>query len=936
MVSAALAADPTVVFRFGAFRLEPARELLLDGDKPVRIGSRALRILTALVEHAGEVVSKEDLLDQVWPGIFVEEANLKVQVSALRRVLGEAHGGLVANIPGRGYRFVGEVSHEATPTKPEPHTTRTRGGAPALLTRVIGRNVAVEDVRALVERHRLVTVAGAGGIGKTTVAIAATDLVGPVMKDGAVYVELAAVSDAALVASAIASALGVRAASGDPISQIVELVGGKEILLVLDNCEHVIQRTAEVAEHLLSRTASLKILATSREPLRVRGEQSYRLGPLGVPAEDADLDARAALGYAAVELFVERARSAADFHVFGDDDVRPVVQICRQLDGLPFALELAAAQIHGLGFANLAARLGDRFALLTRGWRTALPRQQTLRATLDWSFELLTPREQVLFSRLGVFADMFPFEAAVAVCLGPDEGEHDLLDQLANLAEKSMLVIDTSREVVRYGLLESAKAYALERLQSSGEFEAVASRRAQALHDLFAAARQQWTFEATRGWLEAHRHWLADVRASLAWAFAEDQDVELGASLLLETAQLWIGLGLLPEFFQHAERALDALARTGGTEKALEMRLSSAVGHAIYEIGAQPALTPTMVRLFESAMRLAGELGDARQQVRALYSQCVGCVGIGEYADVFPLAAQFLEVGRKIPGSTVSLLYNQACGVASMNMGRCADTRRFLDASLGDPALAHRAGAHEGFDFDPLIMARNVEARVLWMEGLPDQAMAVLRDLAEDVLTLGHLPSYLNALQGSIMLVPIWCGDSAFHAGPLDRYVAYGQAHNLDYRGLWRTVIDLGWRSTVEDWSFAKAKQALIDLATPFNVYGNEMWAAYHPGFVLPEMVDRVREGKSGWCAPEVLRGVGEGRLDAGDRGGARDAFEAALALSREQGCRAWELRAAMSLCRLDGGTGRGRDLLAAVYERFTEGFTSHDLRTAATLLQLN
>lgn len=931
MALAETMAPSATVYRFDAFQLAPAREVLLDGDQPVRIGSRALRILTVLVERAGELIGKQELMSLVWPDTFVEEGNLKVQLSALRRVLGDANGRLIANIPGRGYRFVASVARLEL-QEPARSTARSAGYVPALLTRLIGRDNAVADLQTLLAQHRFVTLAGPGGIGKSTVAIATTDRLTSGQKTAA-FVELAAVPDSELVASAIASALGIRSMSGDPVDQIIDLIGAREILLVLDNCEHVVQRTAEIAENLLTRTPRLSILATSREPLRARGEQVYRLSPLGFPVEDADLDAAGALAYPAVALFVERAQSSADSNAFGDADVRPVVQICRQLDGLPLALELAAAQVHNFGFAELAARLGDRFSLLTRGYRTARPRQQTLRATLDWSFGLLTRREQVLLSRLGVFADAFALEAATSVCQDPGEAEQDLLDQLSNLADKSLLAIDTSHEVVRYALLETTKAYALDRLRTSGEYETIAARRASALRDLFAAARDQWTLEASQAWLQTHRHWLGDVRASLDWALAEDRDIELGASLLLDTAQVWISLGLLPEFFQHAERALEALARREGPEKALQMRLASAVGHAIYELGAHPALTATMTGLFESALLLAQELGDARQEVRALFSQCVGAIGAGEYADVFPLADRFLEVGRNLPDTTVSLLHNQARGIASMMMGRNRDAQGYLEAVLADPAVESRASRRDGFDFDPRISALNLQARVLWMTGFPDQAMAVVRDIVEDALELRHLPSYLNALQGCVMLLPVWYGDADFHADQLERYVTFGQEHHLDYRGLWRTVLDLGWRSNVEEWSFARARQALADLNTPFNIYGNEMWAAYHPGFVLPEMIDRVRAGKSGWCAAEVIRGVGEARLNDGNLIGAREAFDEALALSRDQGARAWELRAATSLCRLDQGTGRGREILASVYDAYGEGFAARDLQRAAALL---
>src|SRR5580698_7974257 len=430
------------VYRFSTFQLIPAHELLLDGDKPVRVGSRALRILTVLVERAGELVGKNELIDLVWPETFVQEGNLKVHIASLRRVLGDSNDHLIANIPGRGYRFIADVSRSEFSAQQPTAATQRFSYVPALLTRVIGRGEAIEAVANLLAEYRFATVTGAGGIGKTTVAIAVADQLADEREDHARFIELSAVPDPALLPSIIASVLRTRLVSGDPIDQIVELIGTKQTLLVLDNCEHVVQRAAELAETLLSRVPSLKILATSREPLRARGEQVYRLAPLTVPPEDAGLDAKTALGYSAVALLVERSRSGAASITFADADVAPVVEICRRLDGLPLALELAAARSQNFGFAHLASRLEDRLSNLTKGRRTAVPRQKTLRATLDWSFELLTPQEQVLFSRLGIFAGAFTLEIVSAICPATAENEQNLLDGLSSLADKSMLSVD--------------------------------------------------------------------------------------------------------------------------------------------------------------------------------------------------------------------------------------------------------------------------------------------------------------------------------------------------------------------------------------------------------------------------------------------------------------------------------------------------------------
>src|SRR5271154_5136450 len=325
-----------IEFRFGTFQLFPARELLLEGGRPVRIGSRALRILTLLVERSGELIGREELISLVWPDTFVENGNLKVHIAALRRILGDgrANGRFIINAPGRAYRFVAEVIRAGA----DPPIAAVASRAPSLpapLTRIIGRNDALDAISHKLGEHRIVTIAGAGGIGKTTVALAVADRIAVQFQDRAVFAELAFVATADLLPSVLSSALGVRAVSSDLMTLVLESVGPKEMLLVLDNCEHLIHAVAALAETLLHAAPRLKILTTSREPLRTQGEHVHRLEPLTLPPEGVVPNVAAALDFSAIALFVERARAEDDTLNFVDTDIPFVVQICRQLDGLP-------------------------------------------------------------------------------------------------------------------------------------------------------------------------------------------------------------------------------------------------------------------------------------------------------------------------------------------------------------------------------------------------------------------------------------------------------------------------------------------------------------------------------------------------------------------------------------------------------------------------
>jgi DNA-binding winged helix-turn-helix (wHTH) protein len=370
---------------FGPFHLVPTQRLLLEGEKPVRLGSRALEILIALVDRPGELVGKEELIARVWRSTFVEEGNLKFQIGGLRRALGDGRGGrrYIATSPGQGYRFVAPVTVAETSTPaaaaPSPAPTLQLHNLPAQLTRLIGRADAVRRIIAQVQRHRLITIVGPGGIGKTSAALAAAEALIDSHPDGVWLVDLAPVANAGLVATTLASVLGFDIRSDDPVPGLIAALEDRQLLLVLDNCEHVIEAAATLAAAILRGAAGVHILATSREPLRVEGEHVQRLPPLSSGAPSGPLGAAEALAFPAAELFVERTAERLGEFELTDEDAPVVADICRKLDGIPLAIELAAARVETFGVRGLAARLDDRFRFLTHGRRSGPPRHRTLR-----------------------------------------------------------------------------------------------------------------------------------------------------------------------------------------------------------------------------------------------------------------------------------------------------------------------------------------------------------------------------------------------------------------------------------------------------------------------------------------------------------------------------------------------------------------------------
>ncbi len=468
--------------RFGPFCLRPAQQLLLDADVPVRIGARALDLLIALVERAGEVVTKDELVARVWPGISVDEGNLRTQMGLVRKALRDGQDGAryLITVPGRGYRFVAPLSVAEAPelVRPPVLAVESVSGLPTRLTRLIGREDAVCDVLGRLNRRRFITITGPGGIGKTSVALAVAERAAPSYDDGICVVDCAPLLGTSLVARKLASTLGLEIVEDDPTRGLIAFLQSRRMLIVLDCCERVVEAAAVLVEHLLKGAAGIDILATSREPLRAEGEGVYRLPPLEIPPPSAELTAAEALSYPAVELFVERAASTVDRFELGDADASIVAHICRKLDGIALAIELAAGRVDVFGLLGVAARLDDRVRLLTHGRRTALPRHQTLGATLDWSYDALAEPEQAVLRRLAVFAGGFTLDAALAVAVGDLIASTDIADLVASLVTKSLLNADVRTATGLYRLLDTTRAYASRKLAESGEADQVARRHA--------------------------------------------------------------------------------------------------------------------------------------------------------------------------------------------------------------------------------------------------------------------------------------------------------------------------------------------------------------------------------------------------------------------------------------------------------------------------
>ena len=559
---------------FDTFELIPEQRLLLDAGKPLRVGGRAFEILVVLIEHAGETVSKEALIASVWPKTVVEECNLRVHVGALRKALGQgqADNRYIENVAGRGYSFVAPLTRslkEVAEIKFEHSavdTTKHSHKLPAPLTRMIGRDETLDLLGSMLKSHRFVTLVGPGGMGKTTVALAVAHAAAGSFEHGAHFADLALISDPAQLPGALAATLGIPADSGDRVTDLVDFLQDKRMLIVLDTCEHLIDAVALLTEDILQRAPQIRILATSREPLRAKGEWVYRLPPLASKTASARPTAAAALGCASVQLFYERACASLDsFHL--TDEIAPAIaQLCQKLDGLPLAIELAATSVERFGIQDLLTHLDDRLHLLSRGLRTAHPRHQTLPAMLEWSYETLSELERTVFRRLAVFKGSFTVQASGVVARGPTLTAADIHQGVASLAEKSLLCADISRETVYYRLLDTTRAYAFDKLRASGEHHAIQKQHAEHCLAYLQDSQRAWDTlpgqrrKASQKWQETPDGRIDDVRAALDWAFWNSEEPHLGMALMTAAAPLWSLLSLTDEYHVRLELVLANLA----------------------------------------------------------------------------------------------------------------------------------------------------------------------------------------------------------------------------------------------------------------------------------------------------------------------------------------------------------------------------------------
>jgi predicted ATPase len=889
------------------------------------------------------------LIARVWGPLVVDEGSLRFHIASLRKAL-EIDGvdaGYVRNIPGIGYCLAAPVSWvAASPGE------RNAVAEPAIVShlprrplRVVGRHGAVADITTQLKDWRFVSIVGAGGIGKTTVALAIAHEVLSEFAGEVYLLDLAAVQSAHLVPAALASLLGVPVVSETPLPAILAFLRERRLLLLLDSCEHLIEPVAALAEEIFRGSSRLHILATSRESLRAEGERVYHLPPLGYPRSDPrSLSASQALQFPAVQLFVDQVAAGGYPFELTDVDAPIVAEMCRRLDGIALALELAASRVGVHGVQGTASMLNNQFSLLWRGRRTALPRHQTLSATLDWSYQLLSEAERRTLRRLAVFIGPFSLEAAQYV-VGENLDLAAVTETLATLAEKSLVALG-SGSTVRYRLLDTTRAYAWLRLVESGEQMPIALRHAEYITERLQRLQPSVSMPSSPEAVSFFVEHLGSVRAALEWCFSAQGNIATGARLASASAPLFLWLSMLAEPIAWIERALDSFGLQQ-QPASIQLNLQACLGFALVNTthsasGARAA--------FSKALTLAERLEDTACQLLLLHGIYRVEMRSGELRGLAELTHRFEAAAKHMNDLVSDGIAHGIRACTCCFAGQHSEVLTHARIALGHPLHSPRINATL-YGYTHRIGARNVLARSLWTLGYPDQAVLVAGECVAEADRLADPPAIVYSLVWNVLVylrVGDWPTADRLLARLVDR-AAEGRMATY-YPGA------LGFQGilAVLRGELSRGTELLQTALESMRTSGYELHRGLFSGALAEglanagqsELAHATIADAIAWAKdrgaladiPELLRVKAEilMTLPGTDGAEAEACLESSLELARAQSALSLELRAATSLARLWAGNGRvaqALTLLAPIHGRFSEGLQTRDLVTAQRLL---
>jgi predicted ATPase/DNA-binding winged helix-turn-helix (wHTH) protein len=943
------------VYASGGCEIDLARRELRISGSPVPVGGRAFEIIEVLAQSAGDLVTKDELMDRIWPGATVMENTLHVHTAAVRKALGP-HRGLLKTVSGRGYCLLGDWSIRRQDVARPPvglQHMRTSGETqgsnfPLTVTRLVGRSAAVQRVQDLVSAYRVVTLTGPGGIGKTSLAVKVGRRILGEFGDGGWLVELASLSTPALVASTVAGVLGLKISGEISAETVARAVGGQNLLLLLDNCEHVIDAVATLAEMFMRHCPRTTLLATSREILRIDGEHVYRVPPLEVPAEDVNETGRI-LDHSAVELFLARGKGLdADFSSH-TDDLPAIATICRHLDGIPLAIEFAAARAAALGIDHVAAGLHDRFALLTSGRRTAVPRHRTLRAMLDWSYELLPEPERLLFCRLAIFSGGFTLDAAAAVMHDSGLDPSGVMDGIASLVLKSLVALDQRVASARWYLLETVRAYALEKLALHDQRDMVARRHVLHYRDRFAPPETGSETRLTNEDLISRTREIDNIRAALDWSFSPVGDALLGVDLTAAYALVWLHHSLNSECRQRCECALPNM-EPNNTRRRMLLQLTLA--SALYASAGGSTRARTLA---SDALELADAADDFDTQAWALMVLSAMYANSQNFGAAWSAVERLDQIARRSQDAAIVAIADRRKGYVLFAQGKFGEAQQSFERALGVRfATDDQQPAFWFFPVHHTSITRAMLSLTLWPQGFAERACNEAQASLDELGATAPQLSICQNLAFGICRAATMTGELVTAEREIARLIEIATRLGSPF---WQTVGRLlEGKLMVERREFADALSTLRDAFAACSQTGHYYSAIEFKGALAEAFaglgefdaaLDTVNDALTSagepdaevWYLPELLRIKGDILLQhAADPSAqaAEDCLNQAGEMARAQGTLFWELRVALNLARLRIAQGRSheaRDVLVPVHDRFTDGFETADLRAARAML---
>ncbi|UQR63167.1 helix-turn-helix transcriptional regulator [Bradyrhizobium sp. C-145] len=727
--------------QFGPFELSSRKRVLRREGAVLPLGGRALDILIYLAERPGKVIAKQELIDHVWPDVTVEDGSVRVHVAAIRKALGDGQFGnrYIANVKGRGYSFVGTVVPLGGGTETRNARTGHQCILPARPIMMIGREAVVREVSDKLRHERFVTLLGPGGIGKTSIALAVGRAAAEGFGGEIYFVDLESLTDPRQVAAAVATSLGLVLKSKDPGLELVDLVRSRRLLVVLDSCEHVIEAAASLAEQLYQQTEEIHVLTTSRELLKVEGEHCYRVLPLDSP-DGSEQTANALLRYPAVQLFVRRVAARAGSIVLTDKEAPFVAEMCRKLDGIPLAIELAAGQVAVLGLQATVARLVSRLELLRLTHRTAVPRHRTLKATLDWSYDLLSDAERIVFRRIAPFVGHFTLDGARSLAGEFGAGTEDIVDAVAGLVENSLIATRIDEAQAHYRLLDTTRAYALEKLEEHAEVDVVLRRHAEYVAGYLESQRTVLSPLSRAESASTPSAQLGNVRAALEWSFGPNGNDEIAMRLAAASTQLFFRLSLLIECRMWAERAIARLGEQKNSRREMEIyaSLSLALMHS-------EGSSELVRKAFSRALDVAVLQRDTAYELRLLSGLFMYSHWIMDIHGATDIAARSKKLALKTGNPDDMALAEAMLAASDHLLGNHLAAQLHCETGLRYLASGPRARTEEYlFHYTSFLLVGM--ARSLLYRGLLDQSLDYAKRAREEGMKSGDPATFCRSL----------------------------------------------------------------------------------------------------------------------------------------------------------------------------------------------